>query len=480
MIVKNRPQSESREVKTWEADARRRATRSRVVEVVIAGLIAIAPWAAPPSSALPIAHVLPAEPYISPWVAVNDYRQLSGDGSLVYGWSHSRGGPIFWTPQEGVHLVGSPTYIGGGGIGEMSPDSSTFFGYGYGSPGDASNVREHFLWDRSTNDVIPIGEPRGGSQYTEEVVFSSNGLRFAGYSILSTFTEAGSEYLDPHAWMGSASEGIRALPDLPLLPEHVGVRDRYGSSVVGISNDGSVFGNTRFAGSLDDDHSAYVDSPEFGLRWRDAEGPPEVLAGTLPNGDRWTITELVDISADGQRWLGEARITRESPSGTELIAENVRGVFSETSDPWIIGTFDPDEYRGPEIEQISGDGSTLIGRVWVRPGSNQPLYLWTEDRGAIELDVLLESLGIDLSHWTLRDVLDISYDGQTLLLRAPESTGPNSPGVFRYFVVVIPEPGTGLLLGLGLVALQRMARSEARASHRFPLVGRPSADQNHL
>lgn len=65
-----------------------------------------------------------------------------------------------------------------------------------------------------------------------------------------------------------------------------------------------------------------------------------------------------------------------------------------------------------------------------------------------ELDEVLTALGADLRGWTLDEVGGISADGRTIV-----GSGVTPEGNLVGWMAVIPEPGTALLLGLGLGVL---------------------------
>ena len=90
---------------------------------------------------------------------------------------------------------------------------------------------------------------------------------------------------------------------------------------------------------------------------------------------------------------------------------------------------------------VSGDGSVVAGRGY---GNSGPVaMLWDEDHGMRDLNALLLGLGLDLTGWRLDEATGISDDG-TMIVGAGYHFG-NQEGS----IAVIPEPGTGLQVGLG-------------------------------
>ncbi len=104
---------------------------------------------------------------------------------------------------------------------------------------------------------------------------------------------------------------------------------------------------------------------------------------------------------------------------------------------------------------ISGNGSTIVGTSVVATGSEA--FIWDATNGMRELDVVLTALGLDLTGWTLRTP-HISHDGLTIV-----GYGINPSGNEEAWIAVIPEPGTALLVGCGLVGLAMKRRRTREA-----------------
>ena len=66
---------------------------------------------------------------------------------------------------------------------------------------------------------------------------------------------------------------------------------------------------------------------------------------------------------------------------------------------------------------------------------------------------MLTALGVDLTGWQLASALGISADGNAIA-----GYGINPSGQTEAFIAVIPEPGTALLMGLGLAGLAGVKR----------------------
>ena len=99
---------------------------------------------------------------------------------------------------------------------------------------------------------------------------------------------------------------------------------------------------------------------------------------------------------------------------------------------------------------MNGDGSVVVGTGYGNSGYEAAI--WDEDHGMRELDVVLLGLGVDLTGWRLSEANGISADG-TMIVGAGYHNG-----LQEGWIAVIPEPGTGLLVGLGLLALAARGR----------------------
>jgi hypothetical protein len=74
------------------------------------------------------------------------------------------------------------------------------------------------------------------------------------------------------------------------------------------------------------------------------------------------------------------------------------------------------------------------------------LAIWDATNGAQNITDILTNLGVDFTGWQFNTVTGLSADGRIL-------TGSGKlNGVAQGWVVVIPEPSTLTILGVGLLA----------------------------
>jgi len=75
-------------------------------------------------------------------------------------------------------------------------------------------------------------------------------------------------------------------------------------------------------------------------------------------------------------------------------------------------------------------------------------FVWDATNGMRALEQVLSDVGFDLTGWSLEEAHAISDDGLTIT-----GWGRNPSAYTEAWIATIPEPGTALLLTLGLVGL---------------------------
>ena len=73
-------------------------------------------------------------------------------------------------------------------------------------------------------------------------------------------------------------------------------------------------------------------------------------------------------------------------------------------------------------------------------------------------DMLVSDFGLDLTGWRLQGATAISADGQAIV-----GYGTNPNGQTEAWLAMIPEPGTALLVTVGVLGLATSRRRRARS-----------------
>jgi probable HAF family extracellular repeat protein len=226
------------------------------------------------------------------------------------------------------------------------------------------------------------------------------------------------------AFRWTASGGMVGLGMLPGATR---------SLAYGVSGDGLVVvgqsGGVRIAGEA--------------FRWTADGGMVGLGAFPTPWGPDQSVA--YDVSADGSVVVGQS-------GGLFAFAH----AFRWTADGGMV-----------DLGKVPGAGSTSIaygvsanGSVVVGRNADYPIdlaFIWDATNGMRSLqDVLINDYGLDLTGWTLEEARDISDDGRTIV---GIGTGPSGR---EGWIAVIPEPGTGLLLAVGLAAFVATGRRRPR------------------
>jgi uncharacterized membrane protein len=158
--------------------------------------------------------------------------------------------------------------------------------------------------------------------------------------------------------------------------------------------------------SVNADGSAVVGNYYYGgaFLWTSAGGMQDL--GRLP-GQGGSVA--ADLSADGTTAVGN------SYTWTTSTGYTFQHAFRHTS---ALGMQDLGVLPGYDFSWatgVSGDGSVVVGEcsTWVGGYSTRP-FLWTRTLGMVDLESHLPTLGVDLTGWTLGDVLGISADGSSI------------------------------------------------------------------
>jgi len=336
---------------------------------------------------------------------------LSYDGSRAVGVNGDNTPFYMWTAATGVQ-TGVGDFIGG--VATISADGNTV---GFNGINPASGNRELALYNwnsGATTYLGSLGQTSDRSDASSMWALSGDGKTAVGLAWVS----------------GSNAHAITATT--------AGVVD-LGSSVAGrstranaVSYDGSVVGG-----------------------WQDTNGPWQ--GAIWKNGVQTLLT-----SSDGT-FVGA--VNGLSANGTWAVG----GAYNDMAYRWSEAT--GVQYIGAGLywgdsavaTAISADGRVIIGtsHSWDVPATWGSGFVWTEDLGLVDLTQLALSEGIDLEGVTLAIPETISGDGQTIA-----GMGSNGQGFILHLptsLVPVPEPGTMLMMAMGMGALlaRRAKRKDA-------------------
>ena len=343
-------------------------------------------------------------------------RDVSGDGQVVVGerqrWSRSQG------TLGGVGIDGpllSVNFDGTRIVGSAEIFFPVFPGYGI----------ETFVWDEA--DGL-----RASGLSDPGVSIRLGGMSPNGRYVSGFLYEGGGFY--PFLWDYEA--GGAADLTLGLGGEFTRPFD--------VSNDAVVVGSC--CGDHNDDHA---------FRWGPV-GRGAFLEAPIGPDAR---SRALAISHDSGTIVGW--VLDPAGSGMRATRWNAAGELT------MLGEL-PGYSLGTQATAVSADGGVIVGFGYAGatdPPSSDGAFLWTQDGGVQSLSILLRSLGLDeVEGWELEEARAISADGNTIV-----GIGTNAAGQTQGFIAVIPEPGTALLLGLGLIGLgtgRQPGRGTRRESFR--------------
>jgi probable HAF family extracellular repeat protein len=167
------------------------------------------------------------------------------------------------------------------------------------------------------------------------------------------------------------------------------------------------------------------------------------LIGDLPGGAVQSSAE--DISNDGSTVVG----------GSSSTLGNQAYYWTAGSGMVALGDLAGGSFNS-RANGANANGSIIVG--FASTGAGATAFIWDPVNGMRSLyDVLVAAGVTGLAGWNLTNALGVSDDGNTFF-----GFGTNPSGQSRYWVAVIPEPGTAALLGLGVVLLA-VRRGRARA-----------------
>ena len=364
------------------------------------------------------------------------FLNVSGDGSTLYGyqtdaiWRHREGPPALFPTPDG----GPPVYIH-----DLTPD--------------ASHLLSGYAVMRITDgETTELERPEVSFFRGTPTALSPNARYAAGSSI------EGPGGFQPDVGRWTVGEGFTMLERGPFV----------GADAIGVTNDGTVYGH-GFYDPYDSGSPFPQTFHDRAMRWR-LDGTREQIEGMDGEGRAWWLRQIIDMTADGSSILGRGFVEGPpsrpgGPNGSFRTA-----VFDQSGEVWEFGVHSP---TWPNDLGMAADGSLVYGMsLPANPGNTFPPpsavpTIWTREGGRMTFRVYLRSMGLDPSEWGFSHVLDVSDDGRVFLV-----AGSEIGGNFATILVVIPEPGTAILLGvgLGLCTLTRhhRSRSTRRAAGLYP------------
>jgi uncharacterized membrane protein len=111
---------------------------------------------------------------------------------------------------------------------------------------------------------------------------------------------------------------------------------------------------------------------------------------------------------------------------------------------------------GDDVSQaldITGSGDIVVGFSQLESIQRTRATIWNEASQPLSIASILTREGIDLTGWTLTSATAVAADGRTVAGFGFNPDGQVQGWVAELPLVLIPEPSTALLLGLGLAVL---------------------------
>jgi probable HAF family extracellular repeat protein len=342
---------------------------------------------------------LPGGEYLS---AATD---VSGDGTVVVGYSRSDAGPTGGAATEGFRwengvmtgfgdIPSLPTRSRATGI---SADGSTIIG-------ESTDTNLAYRWKNGQTTVI--GDFPGGRTYSTATGVSADGAVVVG-------TSESAAGFEGYRWENDVMTPLGDLPGGGTRTVVEGVSDGAGV-IVGMSS--SAAGSEAF-------------------RWEDG-----VMMGLGFLPDKEVESRAYATSADGSVVVGYSKPV----FGSEAFRwenDEMTGLGDLPGGLFLSRAYD-----------VSPDGSVIVGSAAADAGMEA--FIWDSGNGMRSLpDLLASDLGLNLSGWTLLEASGVSDDGMTIV-----GIGTNPSGDQEGWIARIPEPVTLWLLALGSATVMNRRR----------------------
>ena len=367
---------------------------------------------------LPVALLLLASPVdASPvFIGLEDlsgrFNAVSGDGRVGVGNAFhvddASNGGFRWTPDAGFDWIGP----------SATPLATSYDGSIVVGSNETDTFVEAFAWT-SEGGLVGLGDLPGGAVESSAMGVSADGSVIVGIGGASSGAEA-------FRW--TEASGLEGLGDLPS--------GAFNSSATAVSADGATIVGWGTV-ELCNVHGCTPDVTEA-FHWTAADGMTGLADVTIFGMNSYASA----VSADGSVVVGNL--------GTSAFRWTEEGGLERILEDW-----EADGQIMTIARAVSADGATVVGSIYDPYLSNfLGAFVWDPLNGPRDLaDVLASDYGLDLAGWTLLEATGISADGRTIV---GWGTGPAD--YQQPWMVVVPEPGAGLLVGAALAGLALVPR----------------------
>jgi uncharacterized membrane protein len=294
-----------------------------------------------------------------------------------------------------------------------------------------------FRWTATTG-MVALGNLPGGGSGAEAV--SSNGSVIAGGG---SSTNYASEAI---SWTAPAYTPTSLLHYAgPAFTSAYGA-SADGSVIVGISGEAVRWVSGGAPLSLGTGTYSYA--------WDVSnDGGAIVGMALFPNHDalyeafRWTAltgaVRLGDLAVGNE----DSRALGVSGDGNTIVGASGGRAFA-----WTAGTGMYALSNGAsEARDASGDGGVFVGYGY--GSGSRSAALWNVLAPGWEYDLNQVAAAVLPAGWKLEDAFGVSADGLSIVGSGTNPLGATEAWLLRLDTVPVPEPGTGALLGLGVVML---------------------------
>lgn len=312
---------------------------------------------------------IPLPPNYVPGGYSSEARAVNADGSLILvngGGSGAGGGSLYtWSPMSGFRLIASPGAVPGTSFtadfylgSAMSSDGTVIAGRFSDCPSGCSNpigsTQGAFVWTESSGiTALPFlsNSSYASGLYTR---FSEvNGISNDGLTIVGT-SVAANGILQAVYWRDGLINGLGYIPGTNPLEFQT------------IAMDASANG-TVIVGGTSDSSGSFPDSQNgLAWRWTAATGMQNLNSfatslGLSLNG--WTMTESIDVSANGNVILGSAYNVGLDRLRPFLLSIATTGIVTTTQSRLVVEIRLPDITQQAIINQsyVTGVRGTLNG-----------------------------------------------------------------------------------------------------------------------